>query len=167
MEEWAAQYGNQKADDVEIFPNDHEGKVYQLVARSPIPGGSAVLYVPAILIISLVGAEMDFGDSLQQAEQALVRMERGLAERLPLFRLTIKILSEFDRGQDSPYFTWLNSLPSTFYNGVAMTGESWHSNSCICPHLFNFAFLIAIPANAHTHLHTHHYTLITTHSSSK
>lgn len=122
MEEWAAQYGFQKADGIELRSDDG-GKDYRLVAGSPVSGGSTVLYVPAAIVLSSNAVEAEYSGSLQWAEQALVEMDRGTAQRLPLFRLMIKVLAEYDRGQDSPYFPWLNSLPRTFYNGVSMTGE--------------------------------------------
>ncbi len=72
-----------------------------------------------------------FGNSLQQAESVLVQMDQGTQARLPLFRLMVKILAEYDAGQDSPFYPWLNSLPKQFYNGVSMTDACF---DCLPPY---------------------------------
>jgi hypothetical protein len=63
----------------------------------------------------------EFGGNLLAAENVLAQYE-GTIQRAPLFRLMVKILAEYENGQQSPYYPWLNSLPRQFFNGVAMTG---------------------------------------------
>ena len=121
MANWAMQCGVQKADGVEPYSAD--GNDWQLVASQNIASGSPVLFVPGNMVLSSNAVVNEFGGSLQQAENALVESEKGLAQRLPLFRLMVKILAEYEKGQNSPYFPWMNSLPRQFYNGVAMTGK--------------------------------------------
>ena len=157
MEQWATNYGMQKAQGVELYTSD--GADYQLIANAPIAAGSSVLYVPSgqcdfiappdkrklhhcrttltkiytFLFVNLFpttdivlgsnAIQQELGGSLEAAENALVQMEQGLQFRLPLFRLMVKILAEWDAGEESPYFPWLVSLPHQFYNGVSMTGE--------------------------------------------
>jgi hypothetical protein len=58
-------------------------------------------------------------------------MDQGTAKRLPLFRLMIKILAEYEKGQESPFLPWLNSLPRVFYNGVSMTDDCFN---CLPPY---------------------------------
>ena len=121
MESWALQYGVQKVDGVEFYSAD--GVDYELITNQNIGAGSPVLFIPADIVLSSDAVVNEFGGSLQQAEAALVQSEQGLAQRLPLFRLMVKILAEYEKGQDSPYFPWLNSVPKRFFNGVAMTGK--------------------------------------------
>jgi hypothetical protein len=45
MEQWATNYGMQKAQGVELYTSD--GADYQLIANAPIAAGSSVLYVPS------------------------------------------------------------------------------------------------------------------------
>jgi len=45
----------------------------------------------------------------------------GLEDKIPLFRLYIKILYELEQGQNSPYYTYLNSLPRSYNTGASMT----------------------------------------------
>ncbi len=108
-----------------------DGSDYQLVTQSPIPGGSTVIYVPAEVVLSSERVVSEFGGSLQQAENVLVQMDKGTKARLPLFRLMVKILAEYDAGPDSPFYPWLNSLPRQFYNGVSMTEACF---ACLPPY---------------------------------
>ncbi len=130
MEEWAAQYGVQKLDSVQLYSEDG-GSDYQLITANSIPGGSTVVYVPSNLVLSSNNVVDEFGGSLQQAEAVLVQMDRGTQARLPLFRLMIKILAEYDAGVDSAYYPWLASLPKQFFNGVSMTEECF---ACLPPY---------------------------------
>ena len=43
--------------------------------------------------------------------------------RTRVFRLMVKVLAEYEKGTDSPFYPWLNSLPRRFYNGASMTGK--------------------------------------------
>eukprot|EP00956_Cyclotella_meneghiniana_P043393 scaffold267948_cov142-Cyclotella_meneghiniana.AAC.3 len=129
MEQWAAQYGMQKAEGVELYTAD--GVDWTLVAQAPIPAGSSVLYVPSDIVLGSDAVAAELGGSLEAAENALVQMEQGLQQRLPLFRLMVKILAEWDAGMESPYWYWLNSLPHQFYNGVSMTDACFE---CLPPY---------------------------------
>jgi len=121
MEEFATQYGLQKAPGVELYSDD--GSDYQLITQQPIGAGQTCLYVPSDIVISSEKAYQEFGNEIQQAEQVLVQIDQGTAARLPLFRLMVKILAEYDQGENSAFFPWLNSLPRVYYNGVSMTSE--------------------------------------------
>jgi hypothetical protein len=79
------------------------------------------MFVPRELILTSGDVESEFGGQLQAAEQTLMEFE-GTSQRLPLFRLMIKVLAEYEKGQDSPWFPYLNAMPRRFYNGAAMTG---------------------------------------------
>lgn len=121
MEEFATNYGTQKAPGVELYSDD--GSDYQLITQQPIGAGQTVLYVPADIILSSERAYNEFGNEIQQAERVLVQIDQGTQARLPLFRLMVKILAEYDQGENSAWFPWLNSLPRVYYNGVSMTSE--------------------------------------------
>ncbi|KAL7465800.1 hypothetical protein ACHAXS_006117 [Conticribra weissflogii] len=129
MEEWATNYGVQKYDGVELYTAD--GEDWQLITNSYIPAGTSVLFVPADIVLSSDATAAEFGGSLEAAENALVALDQGTARRLPLFRLMVKILAEYERGEESPWFPWLNSLPRRFYNGVSMTDACFE---CLPPY---------------------------------
>lgn len=78
--------------------------------------------------------------SFVQAEAVLIQVDEFAAMkgknsdsyyRLPLFRLMVRILAEWEKGQDSVYFPWLNSLPRQFYNGASMTKRCFE---CLPPY---------------------------------
>lgn len=129
MEEWAIGYGAQKADGVELYSDD--GSDYQLITQQGVGAGQTVLYVPPDIVLSSNAVVDEFGGSLQQAEQFLVNLDQGTQIRLPLFRLMAKILAEYDKGQDSAYFPWLNAMPRQYYNGVSMTDACF---ACLPPY---------------------------------
>eukprot|EP00977_Amphora_coffeiformis_P020196 scaffold8005_cov275-Amphora_coffeaeformis.AAC.14 len=129
MENWAMQCGVQKANGVEIWSGD--GNDWQMITNENIAAGTPVLFVPAGMVLSSNAVEQEFGGQLEAAENALVQMEQGLGQRLPLFRLMIKILAEYEKGEESPYYPWLNSLPRQFFNGVAMTDACF---DCLPPY---------------------------------
>lgn len=129
MEQWALQNGVQKVDGVELTSGD--GVDWQLVANQGLAAGSPVLYVPSGMVLSSNAVCQEFGQNLQAAENALVQEDKLTAQRLPLFRLFVKILVEYEKGQDSIYFPWLNSLPRRYFNGVAMTSDCF---DCLPPY---------------------------------
>mmetsp|Transcript_2603 Transcript_2603/g.5766 ORF Transcript_2603/g.5766 Transcript_2603/m.5766 type:complete len:465 (+) Transcript_2603:101-1495(+) len=129
MEEWAAQCGMQKAPGVEIASED--GVDYSLQATQPISTGQSVVYVPADIVLNSASIQQEFGGSLAQAEAAVVQIDQGTEYRLPLFRLMAKILVEYEKGQESAFYPWLNSLPKQFFNGVSMTKAC---TSCLPPY---------------------------------
>ena len=132
MEQWATQCGLQKADGVELYSDD--GVDYQLVTQSGVAAGQTVVSVPASIVLDSRSVEQEFGASLQEAESALVQIDKKQGEaqhRLPLFRLMVKILVEYEKGQDSMFYPWLNSLPRQFFNGVSMTRACYY---CLPPY---------------------------------
>lgn len=129
MEEWATQYGMQKAEGIELYSED--GSDYQLITQQGVGAGQMALYVPPDIILNSAAIEAEFGASLQGAEQVVVGIDQGTQQRLPLFKLMVKILSEYEKGQDSPFYPWLNSLPRQYYNGVSMTDACY---ACLPPY---------------------------------
>mmetsp|Transcript_10672 Transcript_10672/g.18178 ORF Transcript_10672/g.18178 Transcript_10672/m.18178 type:complete len:471 (-) Transcript_10672:150-1562(-) len=140
MEQWATQYGMQKADGVELYSEDG-GSDYSLMTNSGVAAGETVIWVPSSIVINSASVEQEFGAGcLQQVEAVLIQIDefaamKGTATdsyyRLPLFRLMVRILAEWEKGQDSVYFPWLNSLPRQFFNGASMTKRCFE---CLPPY---------------------------------
>ena len=107
FQEWADSCGVQKCEGFEIQTND--GSDYYVVTTQDLQAGSPVVYVPSQMVLSSNRASEEFGSSLQVAEQQLNEGNSG--NQIPLFRLVVKILSEFEKGESSPWYPWLNSLP--------------------------------------------------------
>jgi len=129
MQNWALQNGVQKVDGVELASAD--GEDWQLITNRDIPAGNPILFVPAAMVLSSNAIAEEFGSRLIDTENAMIQVDHLTAQRIPLFRLMVKILIEYQKGEKSPYFPWLNSLPRRFYNGVAMTEDCF---SCLPPY---------------------------------
>lgn len=119
MLNWARQCGVRMIDGVEIGTAD--GEDYSVYTNAAIGAGNPVLLVPAALVMTSGSVESEFGGALQAAEGTLLEFE-GTAQRLPLFRLMIRVLAEYEKGDQSPWYYYLNGMPRRFYNGAAMTG---------------------------------------------
>eukprot|EP00581_Thalassiosira_minuscula_P004565 CAMPEP_0183742846 /NCGR_PEP_ID=MMETSP0737-20130205/64907_1 /TAXON_ID=385413 /ORGANISM="Thalassiosira miniscula, Strain CCMP1093" /LENGTH=472 /DNA_ID=CAMNT_0025978441 /DNA_START=42 /DNA_END=1460 /DNA_ORIENTATION=+ len=134
MEEWASQYGMQKADGVELYSEDG-GSDYSLMTQSGMAAGQTVVWVPASIVLNSASVQQEFGASLQAAEAVLEQVDERKGThshyRLPLLRLMVKILAEWEKGQESMYYPWLNSLPREFFNGVSMTKRCFN---CLPPY---------------------------------
>mmetsp|Transcript_29186 Transcript_29186/g.47904 ORF Transcript_29186/g.47904 Transcript_29186/m.47904 type:complete len:365 (+) Transcript_29186:2-1096(+) len=97
------------------------------MAGADIPAGTCVLYVPSNLYLTSYGSKQEFGE--QEEAESLIGNLAG-ADQFPLFYLFLKILVEYERGQDSSWFPWLNSLPRVFNNGAALTPSCY---DCLPP----------------------------------
>jgi hypothetical protein len=121
MEEWAVNAGGvQRAEGVQFVANlDPISAMqdFEAVTRQDLPAGSPVLFVPEGMIFS--GSKAIQEMNLQSAESALAQAD--LQQEIPLFRVFCKVLLEYSRGEDSPWFPWLNSLPRRYNNGASMT----------------------------------------------
>jgi len=129
MEEWATQYGAQKAPGIELYSED--GSDYQYVANQGLGAGQTAMYIPPDIVLNSASIQAEFGQSLSGAEQVVVGIDQGTQQRLPLFRLMIKVLSEYEKGAESPFYPWLNTLPRQYYNGVSMTDACF---ACLPPY---------------------------------
>jgi hypothetical protein len=117
MADWAAGYGAQQAGGVQL--TSYDGKDYFPMTREYIPAGSPVMYVPGDLTFASSKSVFEFGASLSRCENQLV--QAGLGDKVPLFRIFFKVVAEYEKGQDSPWYPWLNSLPRTYNTGASMT----------------------------------------------
>ena len=117
FDEWASRVGVQRCEGLQLTKND--GSDYFAITNQAIPAGSPVVYVPGEMVISSNRAQEEFGQSLQNAEERI--KEGGVGNQIPIFRLGVKILVEWEKGEQSPWYYWLNSLPRLFSNGVSMT----------------------------------------------
>ncbi|VEU38044.1 unnamed protein product [Pseudo-nitzschia multistriata] len=117
FDEWATSCGVQKCAGFQITTQD--GSDFFAVTDQDLPAGTPIVYVPPELVLSSNRAQEEFGQSLQYAEDRI--KEGGVANQIPIFRLGVKILAEWEKGEQSPWYYWLNSMPRIFMNGVSMT----------------------------------------------
>lgn len=119
MEDWAVSCGVQTSDGFEL--TSYDGLDYSVVTQEDLPAGSPVLYVPNEMVISSSKAVQEFGGALREAENELMKGGKVDQRLLPLFRMFVKILAEYEKGRSSPWYAWLNSLPRLYNTGASMT----------------------------------------------
>ncbi|KAL9188877.1 hypothetical protein ACHAXT_011367 [Thalassiosira profunda] len=121
--DWAANYGVQTAESFELSTDD--GVDIFAITNQNLPANAPVLQIPGDLIMSGNNARMEFGAEASAAERAL-----KLADH-PTFYLFLKVLREYELGEQSPWYQWLNSLPRFFANAASMTDFCF---SCLPPY---------------------------------
>lgn len=124
MEEWATACGVQTADCFQLTVTSNEGEDSAamdvgVMTTDDLPAASPVLFVPAGMVLSSVLAKEEFGASATEAEELFDKVYNP--EDLPYFYLMVKLMAEYEKGDQSPWYAWLNSLPRRFSNGLSMT----------------------------------------------
>lgn len=121
MEEWVYQCGVQGAGGLRLVGEMVDGtnhEDFSLMTTEDIPANSPVLYVPNEMILSSNKAMEQFGE-LEDAEKLVTSL--NAESELRQYYLMLKILVEWELGEDSPWYPWLNSLPRYFSNAASMT----------------------------------------------
>lgn len=125
--DWAANVGIQTSDCYQLATatgagagadDDGGGDVYAITNRD-LPQESPVLIVPNNVILTGIGAREELGADAHSAERTLSNFYSS--EHVWQFYLFLKILKEYELGDQSPWYAWLNSLPRYFSNGASMT----------------------------------------------
>lgn len=126
MQEWAYNCGVQQAEGLQLTSHDEWFDIYAM-ATTDVPAGTCVMYIPSNMFLTSYGAKQEFGEQ-EKAETLIGNL--GGADQFPMFYLFVKVLVEYERGEESAWYPWLNSLPRTFNNGAAMTPSCYE---CLPP----------------------------------
>jgi len=128
MEQWVYQCGVQGTDGLQLVSDSDIGAsadgMHQqhfdasLMTSYDIPANSPVLFVPSEMILSSNKAVEEFG-RLEDAEKLITSL--NAESQFRQYYLMLKILVEWERGDESPWFPWLNSLPRYYSNAASMT----------------------------------------------
>jgi len=102
--------------DIEYDILDYED--VSVTTNQNLPAGSPVLYVPNEMILSSHNAYQELG-RLEDTEHLLGSLDA--TDQLAYLYLVVKILMEYERGEESPWYPWLNSLHRYYSNGASMT----------------------------------------------
>jgi len=137
LQQWAPSVGIQSLDGLQLMQTpinqytnlDGQDASMVYTGQQMLPKGTTLMQVPQNLCFCSTKLGKELGGNLEATENALNQFPEA-AERLPLFRLMVKVLTEVEQGQ-SNYQPWLNSLPRRFYNGVAMTQDCFE---CLPPY---------------------------------
>ena len=132
MLSWCYNCGVQHHEGLQLTSHDGWYDIYA-AASTDIPAGTFVMYVPSNMFLTSYGSKQEFGQ--QEEAEKLIGNLAG-ADQFPLFYLFLKVIAEYERGADSPWYYWLNSLPRVFNNGAAMTPSCY---DCLPPLAAKFA----------------------------
>lgn len=117
FDQWASSVGVQRCEGFQL--TTYDGADYFAITNVDLPVGTPVVYVPPEMVLSSNRCHEEFGQSLAYSEDRI--KEGGVANQIPIFRMGVKILAEWEKGDSSPWYYWLNSLPRLYSNGVSMT----------------------------------------------
>lgn len=119
FDQWAASCGVQRCEGFQLTPTQEQPFLeVGVMTTTDLPSGSPVLFVPNVMCLSSRESLQEIG-KIEAAEKRLVSAKAS--EHLPQFYLFLKILIEFQKGDQSPYFPWFNALPRYYANGASMT----------------------------------------------
>ena len=123
FEQWSTACGVQRHEGFQLILNDADGLDCSVMTTQDLPANQPVLIVPSNMILTGENARHELGGfaPVQQAEQKLLKKLDSPQQHLYPFYLWLKILKEFELGDESPWYPWLNSLPRYFSNGSSMT----------------------------------------------
>lgn len=79
------------------------------------------------MYLTSYNARQEFGQ-MEESEKLIGSLAGS--DQFPLFYLFLKILVEYERGVNSDWYPWLNSLPRIFNSGAAMTPSCY---DCLPP----------------------------------
>ena len=95
------------------------------ITNQNLPAESPIVCVPRDLILSGGKARQEYGMEAAAAERAIKQSDHTE------FYLFLKVLKEYELGEQSPWYTWLNSLPRFYSNAASMTDFCY---SCLPPY---------------------------------
>lgn len=129
FEEWAVSCGVQVADGFQLMVTSDDPYLDVGVCTSmDLPKDAPVLFVPNEVTLSANRAKEEIG-AIVDAEDLFVQL--NAYDQVQRFYLFLKILKEFELGDQSPWYPWLNSLPRYFSTGASMT--NYCCTECLPP----------------------------------
>ena len=128
FEEWAVSCGVQVADGFQLMVASEDPYLDVGVMTSmDIAKDAPILYVPSEMMLSANRAKEELGQMVD-AEDLFVQL--NAYDQVQRFYLFCKILREYELGDESPWYPYLNSLPRYFSNGASMTD---YCTECLPP----------------------------------
>jgi len=136
FQEWTSNCGVQQAEGFQLTTED--GLDFSVMTAEDVPAGQTVLVVPANMILTGSGCQQELFAMSNGGVQAAVEMLGRIGGALSVseFYLTLKLLVEYEKGDQSPFFPWLDSLPRLYYNSVSMTEFCYE---CLPPLVFSLS----------------------------
>lgn len=130
FQNWAVLCGVQPENGFCLVESDVNDGDWRSVSSSGTIKDSRVLFVPSEMIFSASITAQEFDGYVNGCLQTL--QKKGFAHLIPEFLLFLKVIIEYERGEQSPYYPWFSSLPRKWNTGSAMDDFCL---SCLPPYL--------------------------------
>jgi hypothetical protein len=141
---WATQQGVLQENGLQLWNRNMSGDDdddWSVTLSQAGTQASRVLQVPPNLILSSTRIRQE----LEVPPAALELIEtKKCQDQIPQFYLWLKVLQEYEKAQDSPWYQWMQSLPRKFDTAVCMDDVELE---CLPPFAWSLAKL------ERTHLH--------------
>lgn len=121
--DWSANVGIQICDSLRLVNSGDDGNDNLDICASTnagIPAGSPVIYVPSESMLMGSYARSEYGDDAYDAEMYLANAGKD-SQTILHFYLFLKIIKEYELGDTSLWYSYLDSLPRYYSNGASMT----------------------------------------------
>ena len=119
MEQWSYEMGAQQTDGFTLTSDDGGYDVYAMTTTD-LPTGSPILTIPEHMILSSNKAMAELRSSDMSEAEKIIKSVNAESE-FRQYYLMLKLLVEYEKGEASPWYQWLNSLPRYYTNAASMT----------------------------------------------
>ncbi|KAK1740233.1 SET domain-containing protein [Skeletonema marinoi] len=119
MEAWSYEMGAQRTDGFTLTTDDGGYNVYAMT-NVDLPTGSPILTIPEHMILSSNKAMAELRTSDMSEAEKIVKSVNAESE-FRHYYLMLKLLVEYEKGMESPWYQWMNSLPRYYTNAASMT----------------------------------------------
>lgn len=139
LEKWACDNGILMENGFQLSPTHRENQQdWNVVLSTSATKGDRILHIPKHMIFSADAIQQQL--QRQEGFQAAVDhvTQRHCQEELPQFFLWIQLLQEFEKGQNSTWYPWIQALPRHFGNALYMDDVELE---CLPPYAWSLAKL--------------------------
>lgn len=119
MEEWSYEMGAQRTDGFTLTSDNGGFDVYAMTTVD-LPTSSPVLTIPEHMILSSTKAMAELRTTEMSEAEKIIKSVNAESE-FRQYYLMLKLLVEYEKGVESPWYQWLNSLPRYYTNAASMT----------------------------------------------
>ncbi len=119
MEQWSYEMGAQRTDSFTLTSDDGGFDVYAMTTTD-LPTGSPILTIPEHMILSSNKAMAELRTEGMSEAEKIIKSVNAESE-FRQYYLMLKLLVEYEKGMESPWYQWLNSLPRYYTNAASMT----------------------------------------------
>ena len=119
FQNWAVQCGVQAENGFSLVQGEVNGNEdWSAATATGGAPGTRVLFVPQEMILSSAKVAQEYQGYVEPAFQFLEK--KGLQHLYQQFYLWLKVLVEYERGTESPWYPWMASLPRKWDTAVSM-----------------------------------------------